>query len=192
MKPTSTNKNKNTRISVTNVASLLIVTSLAGQILGFLRTKLVNANFPVAGPHSTDAYFAAFNVPDLFFYTIAAGALGVAFMPVLADRLAKNDRKGMWELSNSLMNFLAILMLIVGFIILFFAKPLIEHVVAPGLSPAQVKTASEIMRIIAFNPFLFMVSGILNASQQALGRVFFFSIISRLLSVYSCSKIILA
>lgn len=163
------------RISISNVAGLLVATSFAGQLLGFLRTKLVNANFPTVGPHSTDAYFAAFNIPDLFFYTIAAGALGVAFMPVLADRLAKNDRKGMWELSNSLMNFLAILMFFVGVIILIFANQFIKYIVAPGLSPAQAHNAAEIMRIIAFNPFLFMVAGILNASQQTLGRFFFYA-----------------
>jgi putative peptidoglycan lipid II flippase len=190
MKPTAANTKKKGRPSISNVAALLIGTSFAGQLLGFLRTKLVNANFPTTGPHSTDAYFAAFNVPDLFFYTIAAGALGVAFMPVLADRLAKNDRKGMWELSNSLMNFLAILMGIVGVIILVFANPLIRYIVAPGLSPAQTHTAAEIMRLIAFNPFLFMVSGILNASQQALGRFFFYAIaplfynLSIIISIY--------
>ncbi len=190
MNPSVTSSKKKGRVSLSNVAALLMATSLAGQLLGFLRTKLVNANFPTTGPHSTDAYFAAFNVPDLFFYTIAAGALGVAFMPVLADRLAKNDRKGMWELSNSLMNFLAILMAIVGVIILIFARPLIHYVVAPGLSPAQTATAANIMRLIAFNPFLFMVSGILNASQQALGRFFFYAIaplfynVSIIISIY--------
>jgi putative peptidoglycan lipid II flippase len=167
---------KKKRISISNIAALLIATSFAGQLLGFLRTKLVNTNFPTTGPHSTDAYFAAFNVPDLFFFTIAAGALGVAFMPVLSDRLVKGDRKGMWELSNSLMNFLAILMFIVGIIMLIFATPLIKYIVAPGLGPQQLHTASKIMRLLAFNPFLFMISGILTSSQQALGRFFFYSI----------------
>ena len=130
------------RISVGNIAGLLIATSFAGQLLGFLRTKLVNANFPTVGPHSTDAYFAAFNIPDLIFFTIAAGALGVAFMPVLSDRLHLGDRKGMWELSNSLMNFLAIIMGIVGLVMLIFAEPIIKYIVAPGLTPPQLANAS--------------------------------------------------
>jgi putative peptidoglycan lipid II flippase len=175
MNPTTSAKKKR-RLSISNVAALLVATSFTGQILGFLRTKLVNANFSTIGPHSTDAYFAAFNVPDLFFYTIAAGALGVAFMPILADHLHKGDRKGMWELSNSLMNFLAILMAIVGFIMLFFAGPLIKYVVAPGLSPPQLHTATEIMRLIAFNPLLFTISGVLTSSQQSMGRFFFYAI----------------
>jgi putative peptidoglycan lipid II flippase len=179
MNPTApaqpTPKNKR-RVSIGNVAALLIATSFAGQLLGFLRTKLVNANFPATGPHSTDAYFAAFNIPDLFFFTIAAGALGVAFMPVLSDRIVKGDRKGMWDLSNSLMNFLAIMMFFVGIITLIFAKFLIHHIVAPGLGPAQLNTATKIMRLLSFNPLLFTLSGVLQSSQQALGRFFFYSI----------------
>ncbi len=167
---------KKARISIGNVAALLIATALAGQILGFLRTKLVNANFPSMGPHSTDAYFAAFNIPDFFFFTLAAGALGVAFMPVLSDRLFKGDKRGVWELSNSLMNLLAIIMTVVGFIMLIFAEPLIKYVVAPGLSPAQLHTAADIMRLLAFNPLLFTLSGVLTSVQQTMGRFFFYAI----------------
>lgn len=163
-------------ISVGNTAALLVATSLVGQLLGFLRTKLVNANFPTTGPQSTDAYFAAFTIPDFFFFTLAAGALGVAFMPVLSDRLHKGDKKGVWELSNSLMNFLAMLMAGVAVIVIVFARPLIEHVVAPGLSPGQVDTAVNIMRLLAFNPLLFTISGILTSVQQTMGRFFFFAI----------------
>src|SRR5579884_1416839 len=147
MDPALPSKRKK-RVSLGNAAVLLIATSFLGQLLGFLRTKLVNSNFPTVGPHSTDAYFAAFNIPDFFFFTLAAGALGVAFMPVLSDRLYKGDRRGVWELSNSLMNLLAILMAVVGLIMIIFAVPLIKYVVAPGLSPTQLHTAANIMRQI--------------------------------------------
>ena len=172
----STPAKKKTRLSISNVAALLVATAFVGQLLGFLRTKLVNSNFPTVGPHSTDAYFAAFNIPDFFFFTLAAGALGVAFMPVLSDRLYKGDRRGVWELSNSLMNLLAILMAVVGVVMLVFARPLIKHVVAPGLGPAQLDTAANIMRFLAFNPLLFSISGVLTSVQQTMGRVFFFAI----------------
>lgn len=167
---------KKGRINIASAATLLVAASLIGQLLGFLRTKLVNTNFPTTGPHSTDAYFAAFNIPDFFFFTLAAGALGVAFMPVLSDRLHKGDRRGVWELSASLMNFLAILMAVVGVIMLVFAEPLIKHVVAPGLSQEQLDVAAQIMRFLAFNPLLFTISGILTSVQQTMGRFFFFAI----------------
>ena len=144
-----TKTKKKTAISLGNVALLLIVTTLLGQLLGLLRTRLVNANFSVYGPQSTDAYFAAFNIPDFFYYTLSAGALGVAFMPVLfLIRLQKGDRKGMWELSSSLMNLLGIIMLGVAVVVFVFAKPLISHIVAPNFTGAQLNTAVDIMRLL--------------------------------------------
>jgi putative peptidoglycan lipid II flippase len=167
---------KKRRSTIFNVATLLIATSIFGQLLGFLRTKLVSANFPLVGPGSTDAYFAAFTIPDLFFYTISAGALGVAFMPVLSDYLHRHDRRAVWRLTASFMNMLVIVMVVVAVVILIFAKPLMHYIVAPGLSPQQLNNAAEIMRLLAINPLLFTISGVLTSVQQTLGRFFFFAI----------------
>ena len=164
------------RVPIGNVAALLVGTALLGQALGFLRTKLINANFSEPGPDNAGVYFAAFNIPDLFFYVIAAGALGVTVIPYLSDRLHKGDRRGMWELSNSILNLLGVLTLIVGIIIFLFAEPLLQHVVAPGLTSEQHDRAALLMRFLALNPFLFTVSGILASAQQTLGRFFFFAI----------------
>ena len=180
----------NQRISLGGAAALLVSAAFFGQILGFLRVKIINGNFPAVGPNSTDAYFAAFKIPDFFFYTIAAGALGVAFMPFLADRLAKKDRKSVWELTSSLLNLLSIFMLGVGIILLVFAEPLIKLVISKHLSPEQLHNAATIMRLVALNPLLFAVSGILTSLQQTFGRFFFFALapiiynLSIIISVY--------
>lgn len=176
MKTSKTSNFRISKVSLTNAAALLMASTLVGQVLGFLRTKLVNANFPILGAHSTDAYFAAFNVPDFFYFTLSAGALGVALIPVLAERYSKSGAKKVWEIANSLMNLMAIVMLVIGIVIFFSASWLIHHVVAPGLSPAQANTAATIMRFLAFNPFIFTVSGILASVQQTFGRFFFFAV----------------
>lgn len=165
----------NKRVSLGGAAALLVGMSLFSQVLGFLRTKLVNANFPATGPQSTDAYFAAFKIPDFFFFTLAAGALGVAFMPFIADRLSKDDRKGIWQLTDSLINLLAIIMGVVGVVILIFADALV-NVVAGDLGPAEKHNAATIMRLVAFNPLLFTIGGVLTTVQQAFGRFFFFAV----------------
>jgi len=164
------------RISLSNVALLLVGAALVSQVLGFLRTSLVNANFSPHGNGSTGAYFAAFNIPDFFFFTLSAGVLGVAFIPVLTDKLQKNERKAMWEITSSLLNALSIVMLIVAVIMLVFAKPLIHHIVAPDLNPVQLDNAATIMRFLALNPLFFTVAGILTSVQQTLGRFFFYAI----------------
>lgn len=163
------------RISLPGAATLLVASTLVAQMLGFLRTKLVNANFPLIGAESTDVYFAAFKIPDFFFYVLAAGVLGVVLIPILSERMEKSDRKGVWQLSNSLMNLMALITLGIGVIILIFAEQLM-HIVAPNLSHEQLDNATAILRFIAFNPLFFTLSGILTSTQQVFGRFFFFAI----------------
>jgi putative peptidoglycan lipid II flippase len=180
----------NRRITFGNAATLLIGASLLSQMLGFFRNRLVSTNFTQVDPGSTDAFFAAFQIPDFFFLTIAAGALGVAFVPVLADRLQRGDKKAMWEITNSLLTMLTIVMFIVALIIFVFARPLLQYIVAPKLTPEQLHQATMIMRLIALNPLLFTLSGILTSVQQTFGRFFFFAIaplfynLSIIMSVY--------
>lgn len=167
------------RISFGNAALLLVVTTMIAQLLGFFRTKLVNANFgglPTTDPQNAGIYFAAFVLPDFFFFTIAAGALGVAFIPFLSDRLQKGDRKGVWELSSSLVNFLCLCMVAVGLTMFVFADGLVKTVVAHGLTPEQQQNVALMIRILALNPLLFTVSGVISAVQQVFGRFFFYAI----------------
>ena len=166
----------NQRVSLRGAATLLVVATLFGQILGFMRYQIINANFPATGPESTDVYFAAFKIPDFFFYTISAGVFGVAFMPFLADRLAKGDKKSVWELTSSLLNLVGIIMVAVGLFLFVFAQQLIELVISNNLSPEHLQNATAIMRYAALSPLLFTVSGILTSLQQTFGRFFFFAI----------------
>jgi len=165
----------NQRVSFGGAATLLIVVALLGQVLGFLRNRLVSTNFTVVNPGASDAFFAAFQIPDFFFYTIAAGALGVAFIPILSDRLELGDKNGVWELASSLLNILAIVMGVVSIIIFVFAQPLI-HTLAPNLPANHLREAVSIMRLISINPLLFSLSGVLTSVQQTFGRFFFFAI----------------
>ncbi|HET7528728.1 MAG TPA: lipid II flippase MurJ [Candidatus Saccharimonadales bacterium] len=166
----------NQRVSLVSAASLLVGASLLGQLLGFMRTQVVNGNFNTAGHITTDAYFAAFKIPDFFFYTIAAGALGVAFMPFLADRLHQGDRQSIWKLTSGLLNFLGLLMLVVGIVLMVFTEPLLRVVVGHNLSASEMHDAVIIMRLVAFNPLLFTISGVLTSLQQTFGRFFFYAL----------------
>lgn len=167
----------NRRISLGGAATLLVAVALLGQALGFLRNRLISANFTRIDPGSSDAFFAAFQIPDFFFYTIAAGALGVAFIPILSDRLEAGDKKGVWDVASSLLNVLAIAMCIVGLITFVFAKPLILLLV-PKLAaePEHLQQAITIMQLVSLNPLFFTLSGILTSVQQTFGRFFFYAI----------------
>lgn len=166
----------NKRVSMGNAATLLVIVALMAQILGFFRNRLISTNFTQVEPGSTDAFFAAFQIPDFFYLAIAAGALTVAFVPVLSDRLQKGDKQGMWDITNSLLNLTTIIMCIAAVIIFVYAEPLLSKIVAPGLPPDRLGEATTIMRFVALNPLFFALSGIVTSVQQTYGRFFFFAI----------------
>jgi len=165
-------KRANKRISLGTAAALLAGTSFLGIFLGILRTKLINANFNV---FTSDAYFAAFKIPDFIFFTLASGALGVAFLPILSDRLAKNKQSA-WEVASYILNFLGLIALVASILLMVFADPLMRYVVAPGFTPQQLELSVSIMRIVSVNVFIFSISTILSTVQQAVGRFFFIAI----------------
>jgi putative peptidoglycan lipid II flippase len=96
-------------------------------------------------------------------------------MPVLADHLARGDKRGMWRLVSSLLNFLSLIMLCVAVVIFVFAEPILHNIVAPKLGSQQLHDAVVIMRFLSINPLIFTISGILTATQQSLGRFFFYA-----------------
>lgn len=167
----------NKKISLGGAATLLIVVALIGQVLGFLRNRLISTNFTVMDPGASDAFFSAFVIPDFFYFTIAAGALGVAYMPVLADKIASGNKKAVQDITNSLLNVAMLAMLGVAVVIFVFAKPLM-HVLAPNLPPENFQEAVTIMQLLALNPLFFAIGGIVTSLQQTYGRFFFYAISS--------------
>lgn len=162
----------NKRLSFGSAAFLLASASLAGTVLGIIRTKLINANF---NNFETDAFFAAFKIPDFVYFTLASGALGVAFLPILSERLRKNKQSA-WEVSSYLLNALGTLTLVVSILLMIFAEPLLRYVVVPGFTPEQLQLSVAIMRIVSVNVFIFSISTLLTTIQQSVGRFFFFAI----------------
>lgn len=162
----------NKKLSLGSATMLLASASLLGTVLGILRTKLINANF---NNFQSDAYFAAFKIPDFVFFTLASGALGVAFLPILSERLSKN-RQSAWDVASYILNALAIVGLFAAVLIIIFAEPLLRYLVAPGFTPEQLNLSVAIMRIVSVNIFLFSISTVLTTVQQATGRFFFFAV----------------
>lgn len=162
----------NKSLTVGKAAWLLSGSFALSAVLGLLRERLLLANFGVG--ETLDAYIIAFSIPDFMFYLLVSGALSVTFIPVLTQRM-KTSKLAAWELSSSLVNFMAQLTLAASVLIFIFADPLVG-VVARGASPYVKDTAADLMRIIAVNPFLFSISSVLASMQQAAGRFFFNSL----------------
>jgi putative peptidoglycan lipid II flippase len=182
----------NGRLSVGLAATLLAGSTLISSVLGLYREKLlltayypgtVNGEYFAGYPQGLDAYKVAFTIPDFMFFLLVSGALSVTLIPVLNQRLAAGNKKSAWELCSSLVNLFAVATFITSILIIIFAEPLIQYVVAPGLDEDTRGLAVSLMRVIAINPFLFSISTVLASMQQAVGRFFFYALAPTLYSV---------
>lgn len=166
----------NIKLSISHAATLLAGSILLSSLLGFFRERLLNGYYLKTYPVGIDAYTVAFTIPDFMFVILVSGALSVTFIPVFNQRLGTGNKKSAWELSTSLVNFMALATLIASILIIIFADPLVSYVVGPGLDESGHSLAVSMMRVIAVNPFLFAVATVIASMQQAVGRFTFYAL----------------
>ncbi|AKM80427.1 MAG: membrane protein of unknown function [Candidatus Saccharibacteria bacterium GW2011_GWC2_44_17] len=166
----------NKRVTIQLAATLLAGSTLASLLFGFFRMRLLNAAYYDTYPTGYDAYIAAFTVPDFMFFILVSGALSVTFIPVFNQRLGTGNKKSAWELSTSMINFMALITLVASILMIIFAEPLIRYIIAPGLDESGIALATSMMRVIAINPFLFAIATVIASIQQAVGRFTFFAL----------------
>jgi putative peptidoglycan lipid II flippase len=174
IKSTVTRANK--KLPLQLAAALLAGSTLVSSILGLIRDRQFNSLYYDGYKAGADAYTVAFTVPDFMFFILVSGALSVTFIPVFNQRLAAGNKKSAWELSTSLLNFMAIITLVASILIIIFADPLVHYIVGPGLGESSRALAVSMMRVIAINPFLFAVATVVASMQQAIGRFAFFAL----------------
>lgn len=173
----------NSKLSIKTAAIVLASSTLVSALLGIFRDRWLNSLYYNTYPAGLDAYTAAFTVPDFLYFIITSGALAVTFIPVFNQRLINGNKKSAWELSTSILNFLAIVSLVASILIMIFADPLVRYVVAPGLNESAMSLAINMMRVIAINPFLFSISTVLSSMQQAVRRFVFYAIAPALYNI---------
>ena len=170
----------NQRLTVKLAATILAGSTLLSSLLGFFRDRLLNSaympseNGALAGyPVGLDAYTAAFMVPDFMFAVLVSGALSVTFIPVFDERWVKGNKQSAWQISSSMINFMALVTMVASVLIIIFADPLMKYLIAPGLSESGHALAVSMMRVIAVNPFIFAIASVIASIQQAVGRFMF-------------------
>ncbi len=166
----------NQRLTIQSAAILLASSTLLASFLGLYRDRYLNGLYYDTYKVGLDAYTYAFSIPDFMFFILVSGALSVTFIPVFNQRLATGNKKSAWELSSSMINFMAILTLAASILIMIFAGPLINYVIAPGLEESGRGLAISMMRVIAINPFLFAIATVIASMQQAIGRFTFYAL----------------
>ncbi|NOZ50686.1 MAG: murein biosynthesis integral membrane protein MurJ [Chloroflexi bacterium] len=155
---------------IAQAASLVMVLFVASRAFGLLREIVIGARFGASA--DLDAYLAAFRLPDLLFTLVAGGALASAFIPTFSERLAHRDEAGAWELAAKVANLLVLALTVLAVLAALSARPIVEHLIAPGFSPAQQTLTISLMRWMLISTVIFglsgLVMGVLNSYQHFL------------------------
>ena len=143
--------------------------TLLSRITGFVR-EILTATYLGAGAVS-DAFFVAFQLPNLFRSLFAEGAFSAGFVPIFAQRLERDGQAEAKRFADESFAVLATVLLAMS-VVMIAIMPVVVYVMAPGFAriPGQIERTSDLARI-AF-PYLFFVSltmlqsGVLNAFHR--------------------------
>ncbi|MEO6062787.1 MAG: murein biosynthesis integral membrane protein MurJ [Thermoflexales bacterium] len=135
------------------------------NLAGFLARILIAQQYGTGAEH--DAFRAAFQVPDLLFSLLAGGALGSAFIPTFAARLATGKTGTAWALARRIALLTVGAMGGVAALAALASDALTARVVATGFDPASQALTAELMRIMLIGTVIFSLSGLLMGVLQS-------------------------
>lgn len=143
-------------------ALLLSVSALLSRVLGFVREVVISSQHGASA--ITDAYYAAFTLPELMSYFLAGGTLSITFIPLFSAYLAKDDEAGGWRLFSNVATLMGLVLL--GFTLIAEAfAPQLTGLVAPGFTdPEQVRLVTSMTRIVLPAQLAFYLGGLLQAT----------------------------
>ena len=148
-------------------ATLMMALIFLSRILGFVRLRAAAEVF--GRTWHTDAFNAAFVIPDLMYFLLVGGALSSAFIPVFTSYLARGDEDEAWIVASSFLNatFLGLVAL-TGLGIMF--SPQLAPLVAYKFTGEQLKLLIHLMRImfpaVFFTALAGLAVGVLNSYQK--------------------------
>jgi len=137
---------------------------LLSRFLGFVREWAVAHQ--VGSNAMTDAYYAAFTLPDFLNYLVAGASLSVTFIPVFTKYAAEDREDEGWRVFSIVMTFMGLVL--IGLVIAgeIFA-PQLARLIAPGFGPQEKERVIFLTRLMLPAQFCFYQGSILSAVQYA-------------------------
>ncbi|MFS8524292.1 MAG: murein biosynthesis integral membrane protein MurJ [Limnochordales bacterium] len=126
-------------------AGIVMVLILISRLLGFIRERAVAEVFGLTW--ETDAFRAAFNIPDLMYFLLVGGAISSAFIPVFSGMLARGQEDDAWAMASTFINLIS-LGLVVLTVLGVIASPWLAPLVAPGFDDQQLAFLVVLMRVM--------------------------------------------
>lgn len=158
---------------------------LISRLTGLLRNYVVSSVFGVSAV--TDAYNAAFKIPNAVRNLLGEGTMSASFVPVYSAMLARGDERGARALANAMLGLLFVATSVLTLIGIASA-PLLTQLLAGGFKGETAELTTRLTRI------LFPMTGVMVLSGWCLGvqnahRRFFWSYASA--AMWSIAQIVI-
>lgn len=124
---------------------------------------------------STDAFYVAFRIPNLFRRLLAEGSLSSTLVPFIKDEILSGNIKNFSEFRSKIFTILMLVLTILTIIFYYLSEPIIQAF-AYGFDTESIKLAADMLSIMS--PFLLFISlsafnmGLLNANNNYLPPAF--------------------
>jgi len=139
---------------------LLMTTVMLSRVIGYAREAYIAYAFGAGS--QTDAYVAAFTLPDFLNYIVAGGAASITFISIYTRFLAeKRDADAQKTFSIIITVMTAVL--VVGTILTEIFAPQFVRWFVKGFSPAQIDLCVFLTRVLLPAQIFFYVGGVVSA-----------------------------
>lgn len=155
--------------NIARAAGILGSATMLSRVMGMVRDMVVSRLFGAG--LATDAFFAAFQIPNMLRRFFAEGALTAAFVPTFSTTLTQRGDEKARELANTCFTLLTIVMAGITLAGILFS-PAIVGLMFPGFKgePGKLELAILLNRLMF--PYIFFISlvalcmGILNTLRH--------------------------
>ena len=148
-------------------ALLLAASVLLSRVLGYAREALIA--YRVGAGADADAYYAAFQIPDLLNYLLAGGALSIAFLPLYTKRRSSGREDEADDLLAVVLGTLTVAAALAT-ALLWWQAPRLTALQFPAFDPATQELTARLTRIVLPAQIFFVAGGVINATLLARGR----------------------
>lgn len=158
---------KNVQTGVMKAAGILVIANLLSSILGFVRDIIISTVFDMGS--STDAYNAAFTMPDTIYTILVGGGLSAAFIPVFSSYLAEKRYEDGYRMASTILNIVAIVAAVFCIIGEIFTPQLLILILDKSGEWTQETIGLTILltRIMFFQCFFMCLTGICMGILQS-------------------------
>lgn len=157
---------------VQNLTLLLAISSLLSRLIGVYRNHELANLFGASG--ISDAYFAAFQIPDTLYRLLVFGAISASFVPLFLSLKKKNEEEA-WGFVSSVLNGFLLCVFAASALIFFFAPQCIR-LLYPDFTPELQETTTHLLRIMMVSPLLFTFSSVFSGIENAFRNLWGFAL----------------